>query len=152
MQVSKLKRFGGIFVFVAGVGLVNYALAAELPVALETRTDLREMPVLDGESWQSMSPDAKIAFIWGVGHVVTVEEAVVQRHPELKRQDFVAKLGEGLRGVPMSSILDRIDGYYQQNPGDRDLPVLRVMWSQIVKPRLKSGIADIPFEGEGNAP
>lgn len=152
MQVSKFKRFSCILVVVAGVGLVDYALAAELPVALETQTELREMPVLDGESWQSMSPDAKIAFIWGVGHVVTVEEAVVQRHPELKRQDFVAKLGEGLRGVPMSSIIDRIDSYYHLNPEDRDLPVLRVMWSQIVKPRLKTGIADLPFAGEGNSP
>lgn len=152
MQVSKLKKLCCLVVVAAGVGMVDQALAAELPVALETGTELKEMPVLDGESWQSMSPDAKIAFIWGVGHVVTVEEAVVQRHPELKRQDFVAKLGDGLRGVPMSSIIDRIDSYYRQNPEDRDLPVLRVMWTQIVKPRLKTGIADIPFEGEGNSP
>lgn len=152
MEINRFKRFCCVLVVIAGLGLVDYALSAEQPASPESATELQEMPVLDGESWHSMSPDAKIAFIWGVGHVVTVEEAVVQRHPELKRQDFVAKLGDGLRGVPMSSIIDRIDSYYRQNPGDLDLPVMRVIWSQIVKPRLKSGIADLPVEREGNAP
>ncbi|HBB69413.1 MAG TPA: hypothetical protein DCZ89_06135 [Geobacter sulfurreducens] len=145
MQVSKLKKFCCLVVVAAGVGMVDHALAAELPVALETGTELKEMPVLDGESWQSMSPDAKIAFIWGVGHVVTIEEHVIQRHPELLRKDFVAKLGDGLRGVPMSSIIEQVDGYYRQNPDDLDLPVMRVIWSEVVRPRLKAGIADQPF-------
>lgn len=146
MKANNLTRFCCIVILLATVILVGSALSAEFPAALETGKELKEMPVLDGQSWQTMSPDTKIAFIWGIGHVVTIEEHVVQRYPEMRRQDFVAKLADGLRGVPMSSIIERIDSYYRQNPDDLDLPVVRVMWSEVVRPRLKTGVADIPFQ------
>ena len=148
MKKSKTMRFCCMLVILAGLFLVGKAFAADEAATLDTGRELKEMPVLTGESWQSLQPDTKIAFIWGIGHVVTIEEHVMQRHPEMQRKDCVAKLGEGLRGMPMSSIIERIDGYYRRNPDDLDLPVMRVMWSQIVKPRLKSGVGDVPFAGQ----
>ncbi|GFO60744.1 hypothetical protein GMST_30690 [Geomonas silvestris] len=120
-------------------------LAAEEKTPADLTRELEEMPVLTGEEWQTLQPDTKVAFIWGVGHVVTIEENVVQRHPELKRPDFTAKLAEGLRGVPMSTIIQAVDAYYRNNPDDLDMPVLRVVWRQLVKPKLKTGIADRPL-------
>lgn len=126
----------------AGVGSV---FAAELPIQEDTGKTLREMPVLTGAQWQMLQPDAKIAFIWGIGHVVTVEENVIQKHPELKRVGFTAKLAEGLKGVSMDAIIQKVDGFYRDHPEDGDLPVLGVIWAQLVRPNLKAGIADRPF-------
>jgi hypothetical protein len=112
---------------------------------LETNKQLNEMPILRGEQWQTFQHDTKVAFIWGIGHVVTIEEHVKQRHPELQRKGFESKLAEGLKGVPMNSIIQTVDSYYQRNPDDLDLPVMRVIWAQIVKPKLKTGIADRPL-------
>jgi hypothetical protein len=124
---------------------VILAFADEEKTPTDLSKELKEMPVLTGEQWQSLQSDTKIAFIWGIGHVVTIEEQVMHKHPELKRQGFSAKLAEGLRGVPMSTIIKEIDAYYQKNPDDLDLPVMRVIWAQLVRPKLKSGIGDRPF-------
>ncbi|HBA88342.1 MAG TPA: hypothetical protein DCZ75_10250 [Geobacter sp.] len=145
MKMTNITRICCILILLAGWVVVGKAVAADEAAVVDTQKVLQEMPVLTGETWQTMQPDSKIAFIWGVGHVVTIEEHVIQRHPELLRKDFVAKLGDGLRGVPMSSIIEQVDGYYRQNPDDLDLPVMRVIWSEVVRPRLKAGIADQPF-------
>lgn len=145
MKICKATRFCCMLALLAGLAGGSVALAVEEAMPLETEKELKEMPVLTGEQWQTLQPDTKIAFIWGIGHVVTIEENVLQRHPELVRNDFVSKLAEGLRGVPMNAIIEETDAYYLRNPDDLDLPVMRVIWSQIVKPKLKTGIADVPI-------
>lgn len=148
MKVCKLTRMCCAAVLLAGLLLVDRAISADEATRQAAGKELKEMPVLTGQGWQSLQPDSKIAFIWGIGHVVTVEEHVVRRYPEMQRQDFVSKLADGLRGVPMSSIVEQVDGYYRRNPEDMDLPVVRVIWSEIVRPRLKAGVADAPFAQE----
>ncbi|HJV65925.1 MAG TPA: hypothetical protein VJ550_09335 [Geomonas sp.] len=145
-MLSKIVRYCGIAVVIAGLASGGTALAAGENTLSETGNASMEMPVLTGTQWRSLDQESKIAFIWGVGHVVTIEEHVVQRHPELKRADFTAKLAEGLRGMPMNSIIQQVDSYYQANPLDNDWPVMRVIWREIVKPKLKTGIADAPLE------
>ena len=144
MKVSTVTRICCLLAVLAGLG-GGTAFAADEMKTPDTSKELKEMPVLTGEQWQSLQPETKIAFIWGIGHVVTIEEHVIQRHPELQRKGFVAKLAEGLRGVPMKTIVQDIDGYYRRNPDDLDLPVMRVIWSQLVRPKLTSGIADSPI-------
>ena len=141
-RVGRLCLVVSLLASLAGVASVR---ADEEKTPSDLTKELKEMPVLTGEQWQTLQPDTKIAFIWGVGHVVTIEEHVIQRHPELKRQGFAAKLAEGLRGVPMNTIIQEVDAYYQNNPDDLDLPVMRVIWVQLVKPKLKTGIADQPL-------
>ncbi|MBI2369062.1 MAG: hypothetical protein HYV08_02265 [Deltaproteobacteria bacterium] len=34
--------------------------------------------LLTGELWQTMSPDAKIAFVWGIGNLVEFERAQIR--------------------------------------------------------------------------
>jgi len=149
MNIGKeVLRFCLVLSLLAGLAGVN-AFGADEKTPSDLTKELKEMPVLTGTQWQTLQPDTKIAFIWGIGHVVTIEENVLQRHPELRKQGFVAKLAEGLRGVSMNSIIQEIDGYYQKYPEDLDLPVMRVIWSQLVKPKLKTGIADRPLSGQG---
>lgn len=127
---------------------VTPAWAADGNLPVEPKQSLKEMPVLTGVEWQSLQPETKMAFILGIGHVVTIEENVIGRHPELKRKGFVAKLAEGLEGVPMDGIIQSVDTFYAKNPDDLGLPVMGVIWQQIVKPKLKAGIADRPFASE----
>lgn len=150
MRLSMLIRTCWLLVFLAGPVGGGCALADEPAASVDTTKESQEMPVLTGEQWQTLQRESKFAFIWGVGHVVTIEEHVVQRHPDLKGKGFVAKLAEGLKGIPMSAIVDEIDTFYQKNPDDLDLPVMRVIWSQLVKPKLASGIADRPFNHEND--
>ena len=54
----------------------------------------RYMPVLKGDVWQKLDPNAKVAFVWGAAHVIAIEQALMEEFPELKKDSFVAKVVE----------------------------------------------------------
>jgi hypothetical protein len=141
----KAILFCCIAALLGGLTGANIVVAAEPSAPAATGTEQNEMPVMTGQEWQLMHQDAKLAFVWGIGHVVTIEEHVLKRHPEMQGSDFIAKLAEGLKGIPMNGIVQTVDDYYKKNPGDLDLPVMRVIWGQIVKPKLATGIGDSPL-------
>ena len=80
------------------------------------------------------------------GVVEQIEQQAAERHPELKREGFAAKMAEGLTGMPMNTIVLEIDKYYLQNPDDLQAPVMEVIWDELVKPRIKTGIANLPLD------
>ncbi|MBF0551570.1 MAG: hypothetical protein HQK60_13670 [Deltaproteobacteria bacterium] len=103
------------------------------------------MPMLTGDVWEKMSPDAKVAFIWGFGHVVTIEQHLIHKYPELKRDSFVPRVVEGMAGIPMNDVVARVDKYYSENPDHLKDPVTKVMWDTMIKPNIKVGIAGRPL-------
>lgn len=127
-------------------GSYTTARAAEEKPLAETNTRMKEMPLLDGEVWKVMTGGEKVAFVWGVGHVVTMETDIMDKRPELKRIGFVTKMAEGLSGMPMNDIVGMINGFYAEKPELSTEPVMKVMWDRIVKPRIKAGFVDEPKE------
>ncbi len=103
------------------------------------------MPVLTGDLWQKMTPDSKVAFIWGFGHVVTIEQHLMDKYPELKRDSFVPKVVEGMADIPMNEVVARVDNYYSANPDRIKEPVTKVIWDTMIKPNIKTGIAGRPL-------
>ena len=103
------------------------------------------MPVLTGELWQKMDHDSKVAFIWGFGHAVTIENHVMEKYPELKRDSFVPKVVEGMANIPMNEVIVTIDKYYSAHPDHIKDAVTKVMWATMIKPNIKKGIAGRPL-------
>ena len=104
------------------------------------------MPVLKGDLWKKMNHDEKVAFIWGFGHVVSIEYSLMEKFPELKRDSFVAKAVVGMDNTPMNEVVDRVDRYYEMHPEDIDKPVTSVLWDTMIKPNIKTGIAGRPLK------
>ncbi len=104
------------------------------------------MPVLKGDVWQKMTPDSKVAFIWGVGHVVAIEQHLREKYPELKVQNFCSKAAEGMADIPMNEVVARIDNFYNSNPDELEKPVMSVLWATSIKPNIKTGIAGRPLK------
>lgn len=145
MKMNNVIRFCSLLGLITALAGWSFdASAADKPQAAINQ-NIKEMPVLTGDVWQKMAPDEKVAFVWGIGHVVTIERQVAERYPELKREDFVAKLAEGLDGVSMNTIVQEIDKYYNEYPDDLGAPVMEVIWDEMVKPRIRSGIANLPL-------
>jgi hypothetical protein len=101
--------------------------------------------LLDGDVWQKMDQNSKVAFIWGAGHVVAIEKELAARYPELKVENFSAKVAEGIAGVPMNDIVAEVDAFYKANPDKLNVVVMRVIWDSLIKPNLKTGIAGRPL-------
>lgn len=143
MQLPKLICLYCMLALVgATAGIRPDASAAEEKPVSEASVSLKEMPLLNGETWQAMTSSEKIAFIWGVGHVVTMEREAAEQRPELKKAGLAAKMAEGMSGMPMNEIVAMIDGYYKDNPGSLSDPVMKVIWDRIVKPRVKAGFVE----------
>ena len=130
--------------------LYAYAQADE-PTAEQSETVVEamesEMPVLKGETWMAMNEDAKIAFIWGAGHVVVIEEVLMEKYPDQKRDTFVAKVVEASNASPatMTQVAAAIDKFYTENPDKMDVPVMAVIWETMIKPNIAAGIAGQPL-------
>ncbi len=117
--------------------------------AIEKRLDESlGMPVLKGDLWQKMTHDSKVAFIWGFGHVVSIEQYLMEKYPELKRDSFVAKVVEGMANTPMNEVVARVDRYYEMHPNEIDKPVTSVLWDTMIRPNIKTGIAGHPLKNK----
>ena len=141
-----------IFLLVCMVGPLGLSAEEKSPdhqadqkaVAKELKK-IMDMPVLKGDLWQNMTPDSKVAFIWGFGHVVAIEQHLMEKYPDLKREDFVSKVIEGMAGIPMVDVISGIDSYYASHPDQIDKPVMSVIWDTMIKPNIKTGIAGDPL-------
>jgi hypothetical protein len=64
------------------------------------------MPVLNGNLWQKMTEDSKIAFIWGMWQTIAVENYLMQKYPDLKSESpGVRSTRITKRRDPMKSLL-----------------------------------------------
>lgn len=158
-EVIVMKKLKAANIFFAVVLVLGFTaptfdvLAAERsPEQKADQQALREglqeslgMPVLKGNVWQKMPHDSKVAFVWGFGHVVSIEQHLMEKFPELKRDSFVAKVVEGMADIPMDNVIARVDEYYGANPNKLETPVTNVMWDLMIKPNIKTGIAGRPL-------
>ena len=108
------------------------------------------MPILTGELWQKMEGDAKVAFIWGLWHTVAVEHFLMDKYPDLKKDNFSSKVIEGSEksALTMNQMVALVDQYYQANPDHIDKPVVGVLWHTVVRPNITTGIAGRPLKPE----
>jgi len=137
--------------FVLIASLSHFACAAESSGEKAVNKELEKdigMPILDGDLWAKMSSDSKVAFVWGVWHVVSIEHYLMGKYPDLKRENFSAKVMEGSAKKPttMNEMVALIDKYYQTNPDEKEKPVIAVIWTSIVKPNIKTGIDGRPLK------
>ena len=155
MKKQNVLRICLAVVFLLGfIACSFHAMAAEKTLEQkEGRKGLQKgledslgMPVLKGDLWQKMDHDSKVAFIWGFGHVVSIEYYLMGKFPELKRDSFVAKVVEGMANTPMNEVVDRVDRYYVMHPDEIEKPVTSVLWDTMIKPNIKTGIAGRPLD------
>jgi hypothetical protein len=151
MQRSNMT-LGIIWMTIAVLSFPLTVLAAETP-ASGANLDAREYPVLSqsevavlkGDLWTTASRDSKVAFVWGVCSMIEVERIAMEQIPELKVRNVSAVAAEGLKTISMNDIVRAVDDYYQANPGNLDVPVLRIIWDTMVVPKVKTGVAGKPL-------
>jgi hypothetical protein len=144
MNKIKPVQVSCLLLFLVTLILFNTGTSAEETIQQAVEM---EMPLLRGDLWINMDAESKVAFVWGAGHIVTIEEVVMQKYPELQRDSFVMKVVEATTNSPMkmNEVVAEVDKYYQANPDKLDTPVMRVIWDQLIKPKIKTGIAGKPI-------
>jgi hypothetical protein len=155
-----MKTFKWIYLcglFLLCIGLVSWTTHASgqpKQTAEEVQKEAEKyMPLCKGIQWQKMDPNTKVAFIWGAAHVILLEAILMEEIPELRRENFCAKVVEARQArkaagtaMTINQTIGAIDQYYKDHPDQLEMPVLRVIWDVGVKPNLKTGIAGRPLK------
>ena len=148
-----MKRAGLIklgWLFLLFIGFTAWTMDAS---GQEKKDYEKYMPLCKGTHWQRAKMDAKVAFIWGAAHVVLIENILMEEIPELKRENFSAKVVEARRArvsagttLTIYEMVQMIDQFYKDHPDQLEKPVMKVLWDIGVKPNLKTGIAGRPLK------
>ena len=139
------------------IGMAGWATQASGQGAKDSAGVVKEaekyMPLLKGTQWQKLDSNSKIAFIWGAAHVILIENVLMEEIPELRRENFSAKVVEARRervkagtALTINQIVSTIDQYYKDHPDQLEVSVMKVIWDVGVKPQLKTGIAGRPLK------
>lgn len=97
----------------------------------------RSPELLTGELWRAMSPDAKVAFVWGIGNLVEYERARTGASPTTSKS-FIPLLVKGLSGKPINDVVSQVDAYYETHPDQVKRPVVDAIFQAVVLPTLKA--------------
>ncbi len=119
----------------------------EAAVSKELQKDTG-MPVLNGTLWQKMTHDDKVAFVWGFWTVVTMEHYLMGKYPPLRTESFSAKVIEASHKTRKTAneVVALINAYYGANPDEIEKPVVAVLWDDMIKPNITTGIAGRPLK------
>ena len=88
--------------------------------------------MIDGEIWQQLPTEAKLAFISGVVHVVEFERNL--NGNSWPQRSFLPHFVRGLRGKTLNDVVILIDGYYNGDPAREDDPVMQAFVQTVVVP------------------
>lgn len=120
-----VSAFGGL---VLVLGLLAWSFGGSVE---------RSPKLLTGELWQTMSPDAKAAFVWGIGNLVEYERTRVGPQPP-GTKSFIPLLIKGLAGKPINDVVHQVDVYYQTYPDQLKRPVVDAIFKAVVLPTLRA--------------
>jgi hypothetical protein len=90
----------------------------------------------DGNDWKNSSQPERAAYLIGISNTISVGNAYDQRKVPGEDTTFMRQAARGLSETTVPEAVRRIDAWYAANPGRLDVPVLSVLWIDIVKPKL----------------
>ena len=120
--------------FFASLVLLTIAFAAS---SEQTGTD--DLIIVTGEHWTGASLEQKRAYLFGIGNVLEIEQAMAgDDYGSMRGRSIVPVLLEGLSGVSIADMVKALDAYYAGNPQDLDRPVIEVLYLEMSLARLES--------------
>ena len=98
----------------------------------------KDLVIINGEHWLTSSLEQKRAYLFGVGNMLELEEAMMGKNYEaLRNKSIVHVLLEGLSGISIADLVLQLDNYYAKFPQNKKKPVIEVLYIDMAKPNLK---------------
>lgn len=92
----------------------------------------------DGRDWRNSTETERAAYLVGVSNMISVGNAYDKKKVPGQDRTFMRQAARGLAGTTVAEAVERVDAWYTANPDRMDVPVLSVLWLDIVKPRMKN--------------
>lgn len=116
-------------------------LALLLPVLLTvfgtTAWAAGDLEFVNGEHWMSSSLEQKRAYLFGIGNVLELEQAMAGDDYEARRgSSIIHVLLNGLSGVSIANMVTQLDKFYTDHSEQINRPVIEVMYLEMALPKL----------------
>jgi len=113
----------------ANLSIVGTASAQSAPYAQNV--------IVDGNHWLSSTPDMRKAFLIGAGNMVALEMAYAKKKGT-PQPPAGTMTKDALQGMTLDQLSSHITRWYEAHPDRRDMPVMGVIWTDLVKPTAKT--------------
>jgi hypothetical protein len=112
-----------------------------LPVLLAvlgtTAWAAEDLVIVNGEHWTSSSLEQKRAYLFGIGNVLEIEQAMAGDEYEARRgRSIIHVLLDGLSGTPIADIVTQLDKFYTDHSDQINRPVIEVLYLEMALPNL----------------
>ena len=125
-----MKRLSAISLAILLIALSTTAWAADQPSG--------DLPIVTGVHWVDSSHEQKRAFLFGVGNMLEIEQAMAGDDYEAMRgRSIVPVLLEGLSGTSIEKIVTALNEYYAVHAAQISRPVIEVLYIEMALPNIK---------------
>ena len=113
-----------------------------LPVLLlvlgPTKWAAADLEIVTGKHWTGASLEQKRAYLFGIGNVLEIEEAMAgDAYEDMRGRSIVPVLLEGLSGTGIANLVTQLDEYYADHSDQIKRPVIEVLYIEMALPNLK---------------
>lgn len=94
-----------------------------------------DIPLVDGKLWNKSTVVEKRSYLIGASNLLDVEYGYQQRsgQPPRDGQSIIRRLYEEVDEMTLDQVIERIDGWYRDHPGELHKAVLDVIWLDMVE-------------------
>lgn len=99
-----------------------------------------DLVLVTGEHWIASSREQKVAYLFGLGNMLEVEQAMQgkRRSKQVSSNSIVPVLIDGLSDLSTSQLREKIDQWYEKKPQQLQRPVIEVLYIEFALPKVKS--------------
>ena len=98
-----------------------------------------DLEIINGGHWVTSTMEQKRAFLFGIGNMLEIEQAMAGDHFEAMREHSIMPvLLEGLSGISIADLVMQLDNYYAQHPQNMKKAVIEVLYIDMAKLNLKN--------------
>ena len=84
------------------------------------------------------SLEQKRAYLFGIGNVLEIEEAMAgDAYEDMRGRSIVPVMLEGLSGTGIANLVTQLDEYYADHSDQIKRPVIEVLYIEMALPNLK---------------
>jgi hypothetical protein len=113
------------------VAVLLLGVVAAPEAARAQERDAATQIVVDGEDWMESTSIQRQAFLVGIANMIVAETAYAKRHGAAT-PPVSEKITAAVSDMKLDEIEARISRWYEANPDRMEMPVMGVLWKDIV--------------------
>ena len=99
-----------------------------------------DLVIVTGEHWTTASRDEKVAYLFGIGNMLEIEQAMQGKNPSklIRNNSIVPVLIKGLSGLSTNKVREMLDQWYKKRPDQLKRSVIEVLYTEFALPNIGS--------------